>query len=177
MVRQFKDNYTEIILWDFLSSVFWFLSTFRRIVIYVLVRFFLYLFIQIAVRQSAVKQHVELPVYDHNDCKNKYRALGISVNKNQVCAGGVFGFDTCDGDSGNPLMKVLPTGWVVEAIVSFGRGCGLEDFPAVYTRVSNYENWIRTNLRAWNGPITRGRMKERERKCNESSDRMSCDSL
>ncbi|XP_055324477.1 serine protease 7 [Sitodiplosis mosellana] len=99
-------------------------------------------------RQSAIKQHVELPVYDHEECTNKYRALGISVNKNQVCAGGIFGFDTCDGDSGNPLMKVLASGWVVEALVSFGRGCGLEDFPAVYTKVSNYDNWIKKNLRA-----------------------------
>lgn len=109
--------------------------------------FFFVFFIQIAVRQTSIKQHVELPLYDHDECTSKYRALGISVNKNQVCAGGMFGFDTCDGDSGNPLMKIVQSGWVVEALVSFGRGCGLEDFPAVYTKVSNYDNWIKKNLR------------------------------
>lgn len=36
-----------------------------------------------------------------------------------------------------------------QGIVSFGRGCGLDDFPAVYTRVANYEDWIRQKLRAW----------------------------
>lgn len=100
------------------------------------------------VRQSATKQHVELPVVDHNECTIKYKMLGISINKNQLCAGGVFGYDTCDGDSGNPLMKIATNGWVVEGVVSFGRGCGLEDTPAVYTKVSNYDNWIQRNLRA-----------------------------
>lgn len=99
-------------------------------------------------RQTAIKQHVELPLYDHDECTRKYKALGISVTNDQVCAGGVFGSDTCDGDSGNPLMKIASSGFVVEGVVSFGRGCGLEDFPAVYTKVSAYDNWIRRNLRA-----------------------------
>lgn len=98
-------------------------------------------------RQSSIKQHVQLPLYNHNECISKYRALGISVTSNQVCAGGIFSMDTCDGDSGNPLMKVASSGWIVEGIVSFGRGCGLEDFPAVYTKVFNYDNWIRSNIR------------------------------
>lgn len=54
--------------------------------------YFPLLFIQIAVRQSAIKQHVELPLYDHDECTSKYRELGINVNKNQLCAGGMFGF-------------------------------------------------------------------------------------
>lgn len=99
------------------------------------------------VRRTPIKQHVDLPLYDHKECTRKYKALGISVSDNQVCAGGVFGADTCDGDSGNPLMKITTSGYVVEGVVSFGRGCGLEGFPAVYTKVSAYDNWIRKNLR------------------------------
>lgn len=59
-----------------------------------------------------------------------------------------IGYDTCDGDSGNPLMRLTAYGWIAEGIVSFGRGCGLDDFPAVYTRVANYDDWIRQKLRA-----------------------------
>lgn len=99
-------------------------------------------------RQSATKQQVELPVFNQRECRNKFKELGISLTNDQLCAGGVWGRDTCDGDSGNPLMKIAANAWVVEGIVSFGRGCGLEDFPAVYTKVSNYDNWIRRNMRA-----------------------------
>lgn len=99
-------------------------------------------------RQSAVKQHVELPAFDYKRCKNKFGKLGIALTNDQLCAGGTWGRDTCDGDSGNPLMKIAANLWVVEGIVSFGRGCGLKDFPAVYTKVSNYDDWIRRNMRA-----------------------------
>lgn len=99
-------------------------------------------------RQSAVKQQVELPIFDYLECKNKFRELGISLTNDQLCAGGISGYDTCDGDSGNPLMKITANSWIVEGIVSFGRGCGLQDFPAVYTKVANYDSWIRRNLKA-----------------------------
>lgn len=84
---------------------------------------------------------------DQGSCAARYNTLGIFVSDNQLCAGGIYAQDTCDGDSGNPLMKVAGNYWIVEGIVSFGRGCGLEDWPAVYTRVANYEDWIRSQLR------------------------------
>jgi len=98
-------------------------------------------------RQSSVKQKVDLPHVDQSTCATKYTTLGINIDPSQVCAGGVYGKDTCDGDSGNPLMRVSNNHWIVEGIVSFGRGCGLQEWPAVYTRVSSFDQWIRTNLR------------------------------
>lgn len=80
-------------------------------------------------------------------CVSRYRVVGIDVTDNQLCAGGVYGKDTCDGDSGNPLMKVSSGFWVVDGIVSFGRGCGQAGWPAVYTRVEAYEQWVRQKLR------------------------------
>lgn len=44
-------------------------------------------------------------------------------------------------------MRLTNNYWVVEGIVSFGRACGLEEWPAVYTRVKSFENWIRSRLR------------------------------
>lgn len=87
-------------------------------------------------RQSNTLQQVKLPIVDQRTCVSKYGALGITVTDDQLCAGGNYGQDTCDGDSGNPLMRVTPEAWVLEGIVSFGRACGLEDWPAVYTRYS-----------------------------------------
>lgn len=52
--------------------------------------------------------------------------------------------DACDGDSGSPL--IIPgadvAGDIQVGITSFGEGCGLADFPGVYTRVSTYVNFI-----------------------------------
>lgn len=48
-------------------------------------------------RQSSTKQQVELPVVNHRECKMKFRELGITLNDDQLCAGGVWGYDTCDG--------------------------------------------------------------------------------
>lgn len=98
-------------------------------------------------RQSPTKQAVSLPIVDQQTCAERYSPLGIFITDNQLCAGGVYAQDTCDGDSGNPLMKVAGNHWIIEGIVSFGRGCGLESWAAVYTRVESYDRWIRSNLR------------------------------
>lgn len=107
-----------------------------------------FLFFSLAERQSATKQSVELPLFDQAQCTQRYRTVGIDVGETQLCAGGIYAQDTCDGDSGNSLMKVSSNVWVVEGIVSFGRGCGVQDWPAVYTRVSAFDQWIRYHLRA-----------------------------
>lgn len=97
--------------------------------------------------QSTTKQHVELPLADQDQCIRKYLTLGIPISDTQLCAGGVYAQDTCEGDSGNALMRFVSNAWVIEGVVSFGRGCGLEDWPAVYTRVSNYVDWIQRRMR------------------------------
>ena len=57
--------------------------------------------------------------------------------------------DTCQGDSGGPLFgnygyKRSP---IIMGITSWGIGCGLDNYPGVYTKVGNYTNWIYQN---WN---------------------------
>lgn len=63
-----------------------------------------------------------------------------------ICAGDAArkGKDTCQADSGGPLqvyMDDLHCTYVIEGIVSFGPTCG-KGFPAVYTRVEAYLDWI-----------------------------------
>ena len=76
-----------------------------------------------------------------------------------ICAGDLTdgGEDSCQGDSGGPL--VIPQSdsddtAIVYGIVSWGRGCGLEEGPGIYTRVSNYNSWIQTNMNKQNKPET-----------------------
>ena len=90
-------------------------------------------------------QQVELPVVSEEDCTN---SMGRMINENLLCAGySEGGKDACHGDSGSPL--VVPDGeggWQLAGIVSFGIGCARPTFYGVYTRVSQYHDWILTQI-------------------------------
>ncbi|KAH8359340.1 hypothetical protein KR093_006079, partial [Drosophila rubida] len=92
-------------------------------------------------RQSNIKQRIDLPVADQNYCKTKFATKKISVISSQLCVGGEYIRDSCDGDSGGPLMRYKDA-WYLEGVVSFGNRCGLEGWPGVYTRVTEYMDWI-----------------------------------
>lgn len=73
----------------------------------------------------------------------------ISSSDEQFCAGYANGLsDTCQADSGSPLMyfNVQEHHWELVGIVSYGIGCGQEMYPGVYTRISAYLDWIHDHL-------------------------------
>lgn len=37
--------------------------------------------------------------------------------------------------------------WTLEGIVSFGYLCGLDGWPAIYTRVESYSDWIKNTIK------------------------------
>lgn len=62
----------------------------------------------------------------------------------QFCAGNPqLGKDTCNGDSGGPIMEYINNRWVLTGIVSNGdSGC---TGRGVYTNIAFYYNWILQN--------------------------------
>jgi secreted trypsin-like serine protease len=94
---------------------------------------------------SATLLDATLNVVPYEYCKHLFQYLD---NDRMICAGVPDGSkDACQGDSGGPLIidssDVDSSSAAIQiGITSFGIGCGRPDMPAVYTRVSYYQNWI-----------------------------------
>ncbi|XP_066579276.1 serine protease 53 [Amia ocellicauda] len=95
----------------------------------------------VALGGNQTLQEVEVPIIGNRKCNCLY---GVdTITKNMVCAGLLAGGkDACQGDSGGPLVCKQGTAWVQAGIVSFGEGCAQPNLPGVYTRVSQYQDWI-----------------------------------
>lgn len=62
--------------------------------------------------------------------------------RTSICAGQRDGSGTpCRGDSGGSLVTVAEPRTLV-GFVSQGAGCGVTEFPGIYTRISTYAPWI-----------------------------------
>uniref|UniRef100_A0A1I8MXH9 Peptidase S1 domain-containing protein n=1 Tax=Musca domestica TaxID=7370 RepID=A0A1I8MXH9_MUSDO len=96
---------------------------------------------------SQTLREVKVPILSQMACHaTKYGKDRIT--ENMLCAGAAEGgLDACQGDSGGPLMVSngdLNT-FHLAGVVSWGEGCAREDYPGVYTRVSQYLEWIEEN--------------------------------
>jgi trypsin len=88
---------------------------------------------------------VRVPIFDIDNCAANH---GNTIDKEkQICAGyPEGGKDTCQSDSGGPLFKYENGKQILVGITSFGRGCANPNTPSVYTRASNYVQWIKQYL-------------------------------
>ncbi|XP_028047881.1 CLIP domain-containing serine protease 2 [Monomorium pharaonis] len=102
---------------------------------------------------SNIKLKLKLPLADKDQCDEVYGNAGVRLGYGQICAGGQRGKDSCRGDSGGPLMAVerLYNGtskWTTVGVVSFGPSpCGMQGWPGVYTKVSDFVPWILSKMR------------------------------
>uniref|UniRef100_A0A8D8QL40 Serine protease easter n=1 Tax=Cacopsylla melanoneura TaxID=428564 RepID=A0A8D8QL40_9HEMI len=97
---------------------------------------------------------VQQKVANGRECVQIYERHEISINtsQGQLCVGGKKGRDSCNGDSGGPLMwtgsfdRSISARVYLLGLVSLGPAdCGV-DIPGIYTRVSYYLNWILDNI-------------------------------
>lgn len=96
-------------------------------------------------RDAAILQQVQLEVVDDALCDSRYQ--GNLHQKSMICATAP-GKDSCDGDSGGPLMY-LGTNYTQDiqyGVVSFGHDCASEIHPGVYAEVSYIHPWIDSTL-------------------------------
>ncbi|KAL1506476.1 hypothetical protein ABEB36_005836 [Hypothenemus hampei] len=95
---------------------------------------------------SPVKMKVDLVAFDKVLCKNKFQMIDLEISESQLCAGGEKLKDSCNGDSGGPLMIFNGTHYFASGLVSYGIGCGMKDWPGVYTSIPHYLNWIKIQM-------------------------------
>lgn len=123
-------------------------------------------------KPTCLLQEVEVPVMSLQECRNtSYNSKMISDN--MLCAGYKEGKkDSCQvtwfllilnlflfynllihfiyqqGDSGGPLIaERIDKKYELIGVVSWGNGCAREGYPGVYTRVTKFIDWLKTNAR------------------------------
>jgi secreted trypsin-like serine protease len=92
---------------------------------------------------SSTLQQVDLQVESYKVCSATYYSI---LDRIMICNRGLpyGGKDTCNGDSGGPLL-IKNTNTIV-ALVSYGYGCARRNTPAVNTRISPYQSWIQVTI-------------------------------
>jgi len=94
-----------------------------------------------------------VPLVSNEECTEKYQPYinegAPEITQAMFCAafenGGV---DTCQGDSGGPVIAgnmKSENGFTLVGVVSWGIGCARPGVPGVYTRVTQFLNWIAEN--------------------------------
>ncbi|XP_050957875.1 chymotrypsinogen A [Labeo rohita] len=92
---------------------------------------------------AKILQEVMIPIVNSTECKFVYGAL---ITSKMICAG-KGGKGSCQGDSGGPLVNRNASVWIQSGIVSFGpKQCDDPKYPSVFARVSEYQDWITSNI-------------------------------
>ncbi|KAF3857709.1 hypothetical protein F7725_010910 [Dissostichus mawsoni] len=89
---------------------------------------------------SSALNVINIPVVERDLCTQH---MSNTITENVLCAG-VLGQrqDACEGDSGGPMVTLYRDTWFLLGLVSWGEGCGRQDKLGIYTKVSNYNQWI-----------------------------------
>ncbi|XP_012142990.2 serine protease notopleural [Megachile rotundata] len=92
-------------------------------------------------------QEVAVPVINNTMCESMYRNAGYieHIPHIFICAGWKNGgSDSCEGDSGGPMViqRARDKRWILAGVISWGIGCAVPNQPGVYTRISEFREWI-----------------------------------
>ncbi|KAG6953151.1 hypothetical protein JG688_00012968 [Phytophthora aleatoria] len=81
---------------------------------------------------------VDLPLWDDENCTKT-----MDTDNSMLCAGGTANKDSCERDSGGPLILETKSQDVLIGLSSWGPSpCGTAGAPSVYARISHARPWI-----------------------------------
>lgn len=99
-------------------------------------------------QSSSILRQVILTVVSNTQCQQAFRRFGMTIKSTHLCAGFERGGkDACQGDSGGPLMLPFSNKWYTIGVVSVGFECARADTPGIYSRTTEYLDWIKTNAK------------------------------
>ncbi|XP_076314877.1 uncharacterized protein LOC143227305 [Tachypleus tridentatus] len=91
-------------------------------------------------------QYVKVPIIGNSKCQEMFLHSGHDkiIKNTFICAGyETGGQDSCEGDSGGPLMTQKDDGrWMLIGTVSHGIKCAGPNLPGVYMKITAYKLWI-----------------------------------
>jgi trypsin len=90
-------------------------------------------------------QSARVPITTDDYCAHAYDGAGFEP-RTMVCAGyPEGGTDTCEGDSGGPLLAAVHGGLRLAGATSFGAGCAEPGKPGVYARLAEgpIREWLK----------------------------------
>ncbi|CAH8570185.1 Serine protease 56 [Schistosoma haematobium] len=98
-------------------------------------------------------RHLYIPLLNLTVC-NQTEAYQGKLTETMICAGYIRGGkDSCQGDSGSPLMCQLHNTtdhvWYQIGIVSFGKSCAAAGTPGIYSNLTFVNNWISSIIQSY----------------------------
>lgn len=99
-------------------------------------------------KRASILREVNVRVINVSSCDKSYEevrgaSLPRGITRQFICAGvPEGGKDACQRDSGGPLMLLENSAWILVGVVSFGFQCARAEYPGVYTRVTDYLDWL-----------------------------------
>ncbi|XP_068100102.1 serine protease 27-like [Hyperolius riggenbachi] len=103
----------------------------------------------VSLQSPQTLQEAQVPLINSSTCdslyhiQSDYSSAVPRILSDMLCAGyKAGGTDSCQGDSGGPLVCSQGGQWFLAGVVSWGEGCGKENRPGVYSRVTSYQTWI-----------------------------------
>jgi len=94
---------------------------------------------------NQLEQLMEVDVNTITNTKCKAAYSPSEITDNMICASNP-GKDSCQNDSGGPLITDEGGYYSQIGVVSWGEGCARPDYPGVYARVTSAERFIQDNM-------------------------------
>ncbi|XP_078055149.1 transmembrane protease serine 5-like [Mustelus asterias] len=108
-----------------------------------------------------VLKEASVPLVSTERCNSSCMYNG-AISPRMLCAGYKEGkVDACQGDSGGPLVCENVQAWHLTGVVSWGIGCAEANHPGVYTKVSEFLDWIYSVIEPLDTPASWKRIFER----------------